>query len=76
MLASCIYVDRTSRYFTTRNLEPQKKDSPVGQHLVECYGAAHNIEWEIQSACRRIDKLMELKAIYIKKLEPQINTGR
>ena len=76
MLASSIYVGRTSRHFTTRILVPQKKDSAVGQHLVECYGAAHNIEWEIQSACRRIDKLMEIKAIYIKKLELQINTHR
>ena len=75
MLSSCIYVGRTSRYFTTRILEPQKKDSLVGQHLVECYGTAHNIEWEILSACRGIDKSMELEAIYIKKLEPQINTG-
>ena len=33
---SSIYVGQTSQQVTTRFSEHQKKDSPVGQHLVEC----------------------------------------
>ena len=32
---SSIYVGQTSRHVTTGNLEHQKKDSPLGQHLVQ-----------------------------------------
>ena len=38
-----IYVGQTSRHVTTRISEHQKKDSPVGQNLVECCGTVHNI---------------------------------
>ena len=50
-----------------RNSEHQTKDSPVGQNLVECCTTAH-IEWEILDACRGVEKLMTIEAIYIKKM--------
>ena len=69
-----IYVGQTSRHVTARVSEHQKKDSPVGQHLVECCGTTHNVKWEILDACRGVEKLMTIEAIYIKKLKPQLNT--
>ena len=42
---SSIYVGQTSRHVTTRVSELQKKDFPVGQHLVECCGTKHNVKW-------------------------------
>ena len=33
----------------------QKKDSQVGQHLVECCGATNDIEWKILDACRAVE---------------------
>ena len=71
---SSIYVGQTSRHVTTRISEHQKKDFPVGQHLVECCGRAHNIEWEIFDTCRGDEKLIIIEAIYIKKLKPQLIT--
>ena len=41
---------QTSRHATTKISELQKKDSLVGQHLVECCGTAKNTDWEIQDA--------------------------
>ena len=72
--SSSIYVGQTSRHVTTRISEHQKKDSPVGQHLVECCGTTHNVKWEILDACRGVEKLMTIEAISIKKLKPQLNT--
>ena len=43
-----IYVGQTSRHFTTRTTERQKKHSQVAHHLVECRGATNDIEWKIQ----------------------------
>ena len=63
---SSIYVGQTRRHVTTRISEHQKKDSPVGQHLVECCGRTHNVKWEILDACRGVEKLMTIEAIYIK----------
>ena len=71
---SSIYVGETSRHVTTRTSEHRKKDSPVTQHLVECCGTTHNVNWEIHDACREVEKLMTIEAIYIKKLKPQLNT--
>ena len=68
---SSIYVGQTSRHVTTRISEHQKKDSTVGQHLVECCGTTHNVKWEILDACRGVEKLMTIEAIYIQKLKPQ-----
>ena len=68
---SSIYVGQTSQHVATRNSEHQKKDSPVGQHLVECCGTAHNLEWEILDTCRGVEKLMTTEAICIKELKPQ-----
>ena len=68
---SSIYVGQSSGHFTTRILEHQKTDSLVRQHVVEYCGTELNIEWEILDVCRRVEKLMTIEAIYIKKLEPQ-----
>ena len=69
-----IYVGRASRHVTTRITEHQKKDSQVDQHLVECRGAMNDIEWKILDACRTVEKLMIIEAIYISKLKPALNT--
>ena len=47
----------------------KKKDPPVGQHLVECCGTAHNTYWEILDTCRGVKKLMTKEVIDIKKLK-------
>ena len=69
-----IYVGQTIRNVTTRTTEHQKKDSQVGQHLVECRGATNGIEWKFLDACRTVEKLMMIEAIYISKLKPTLNT--
>ena len=46
----------------------------MGQHLVECCGATNEIEWKFLDACRTIEKLMTIEAIYISKLKPALNT--
>ena len=46
----------------------------MGQHLVECRGATNDIEWKILDACRTVEKLMIIEAIYISKLKPALNT--
>ena len=71
---SSICVGQTSRHVTTRISEDQKKDSPVGQHLVEGCGTTPNVKWEILDACRGVEKLMTIEATYIKKQKPQLNT--
>ena len=71
---SSIYVGQTSQHFTTRISEHQKKDSLVGQRFFECCGTTHNVKWEILDACRGVEKLMTIEAIYIKKLKPELNT--
>ena len=50
-----IYVGQTSRHVTTRITEHQKRDSQVGQHLVECPGASNDIERKILDACRTVE---------------------
>ena len=72
-----LYVGHTSRHVTTSITEHQKhqkKDSQVGQHLVECRGATNDIDWKILNACRTVGKLMIIEAIYISKLKPALNT--
>ena len=59
-----IYVGQTSRHVTTRITEHQKKDSQEGQHLVERRGATNDIEWKFLDACRTVEKLMIIEAIY------------
>ena len=68
-----IYVGQTSQHVTTKITEHQKKDSQVGQHLVECCSATIKIELKIRDAGRTAEKLMTLEAIYLSKLEPAIN---
>ena len=67
-------VGQTSLHVTTRIAEHQKKDSQVGKHLVECRGATNDIEWKILDACRKLEKLMIIEAIYISKLKPALTT--
>ena len=69
-----IYVGQTSKHVTAKITEHQKKDSQVGQPLVECFCATNDIEWKILDACWIIEKLMTIKAINISKLKPAINT--
>ena len=64
----------TSRRFTTRISEHQRKDSPVVKHLVEFFGTAHHNEWNILNAYRGLENLMTTEAIYMKTLKPQLNT--
>ena len=68
-----IYVGQTS-WHVTRISEHQKKDSQVGQHLVECCGATIDIEWKILDACRTVEKLTTIEAIKISKVKPALNT--
>ena len=63
-----------SQHVTTLFLENQKKDSPVGQNLVECCGTVHNNEWKSLDACHGVEKLMTIEAIYIKEPKPQLKT--
>ena len=37
-------------------------------------GATNDIEWRILDACRSVEKLMIIEAIYISKLKPALNT--
>ena len=46
----------------------------MGQHMVECRGAMNDIEWKILDACRTVENLMIIEAIYISKLKPALNT--
>ena len=54
--------------------ENEKKDSQFGQHLVKCCGATHDTEWKILDACRTVEELMTIEAIYISKLKPALNS--
>ena len=69
MYADSPMLVKTSRLVTTRTSEHQKKDSQVGQHLVECCGATNDTEWKNLDAC-----LMAIEAIYISKLQLALNT--
>ena len=71
---SSTYVGQTSQHVTTIFLENQKKDSSVGQNLVECCGTAHNNEWKSLDAYHGVEKLMTIEAIYIKEAKPQLKT--
>ena len=69
-----ICVRQTSRHVTTRMSEQQKKDSQVGQHLIEYCGATNEIEWKNLDACRTVEKLLTIEATSICKLKPALNT--
>ena len=45
----------------------------MGKHLVESRGATNDIEWKISDACRTVETLMIIEAIYISKLKPALN---
>ena len=64
-----IYVGQLSRHLKTSISEHQNKNSELGQHLVECSGFTNDIEWIILDACRTVEKLMTIEAIYINNVE-------
>ena len=72
--SSSIYVAQTSRHVTNRFSEHHKKDSSVGQQLVECCGTAHNFESDILDACFGAKDLTKIETTYIKKPKLQLNT--
>ena len=39
-----------------------KKDSQLGQHLVECCGPTNDIEWNFLDACLTVEKLLTIEA--------------
>ena len=59
------YVGQTYRHITTRIIEHQKADSPVGQHVSECCGTAKAFNWRI------IDQSSEPQRPYIYGSENQ-----
>ena len=59
------YVGQTYRHITTRIIEHQKADSPVGQHVSECCGTAKAFDWRI------IDQSSEPQRPYIYGSENQ-----
>ena len=61
----CLRAGLLLRRFATTNSEHQKKDSQAAQHLVEYFGSTSDIEWKTLYACRTIEKLMAIEAIYI-----------
>ena len=67
------YVGMTARHFKTRLSEHLKVSAPVGAHLSSCR-SIDAYETEILDACHDTDKLSTLEALYIQKLDPQINT--
>ena len=44
--------------------------SQVGHYLVERFGATNDFVWNILDACRTVEKLVTIEAIYISKLKP------
>ena len=42
--------------------------------MVECCGGTNDIEWKILDACRTVEKVMTIEAIYISKLNTALNT--
>ena len=59
---------------TTRIIEHQKTDSPVGQHVSECCGTAKAFNWRIIDQSSEPQKLMTLEAIHIRQRKPAPNT--
>ena len=58
-----IFVGQKNRHVTTRIQEHQKKNSQVGQHLVEFCGATHDFEWKNLDAWRTVENLFTIEAI-------------
>ena len=52
----------------------QKKESQVGQNLVECSGSMNDIEWKVLIACSRLEKRIFIEALFSIKLKPGLNT--
>ena len=50
------------------------KDSQIGQNLSECGGFREDIARRTLDVCHAMEKFMTIKAIFINKLEPGINT--
>ena len=67
-------VGQTSLYVATRISDHQKMNSQVGQHLVGWFGYTKDIECKILDACRTVENLMTIEAIYVGKLKRELNT--
>ena len=68
------YVGQTCRHITTRIIEHQKPDSPVGQHVSKCCGTAKAFNWRIIDQGSEPQKLMTLEAIHIRQPKPALKT--
>ena len=53
---------KPAHLLSTRISEHHITKCPVGNHLVECCGTAHNVEWEIVDACCGVGKLLTIEA--------------
>ena len=69
-----IWVGKRSWHVTTRISEHQTKDSQVSQRLVEYASSTTVIEWKGLDACRTVEKLMTIEAIYISKRKSGLYT--
>ena len=72
---SACYVGQTSRHLQTRFREHINNDGPVKRHLRKCRTSATPDNVEIIAATSRGEIFLEtLEALWIKELEPTINT--
>ena len=71
------YVGQTFRHLATRVDVQRKRDSPVGQHLLECnkeVGGTAELKSEIIDQAANTYKLLTLEALHIWREWPRINT--
>ena len=57
---------KTSLQGTARTLEHQKKDCPMGEHLLECSGNAQSFELVKVKACCGVEKVITKEATDLK----------
>ena len=61
------YVGQTVRHLATRGDEHRKRDSPVGQHLLECnkeVGGTAELKSEIIGQTANTHKLLKLEVLH------------
>ena len=70
------YVGQTTRHLKTRSDEHRtKKKQPIGRHIKQCNSVISCADFEIlASSSRGEDYLMTLEALWIRELNPKINT--
>ena len=71
------YVGQTVQHLATRADEHRKKDSTVGQHLLECkndVGVTAELKSDIIDKTANTQKLLKLEALHIWRERPRINT--